>query len=212
MPFPLFLNLVGKRSLVVGGGTVGRRKANAILAAGGTVRLVSPDPRPSDMADAALEWLQTDYEPKHLDDVCLVFAAAPPEVSAKVTADARSRGLWVNRADEPDEGDFILPAVLRRGEVVVAVGTGGASPGLAQVIRDGLETHVDPAHGDWATLLAELRGEIMERVSDAAQRRALFARLCESIWLDRLRIDGMGATRTAMRAEVEAMLSRQERL
>jgi siroheme synthase-like protein len=212
MPFPLFLNLVGKRCLVVGGGAVGRRKANAILAAGGSVRLVSLDPQPSDMSNAALEWLQIYYEPKHLDNVCLVFAAAPPEVSAKVSADARARGLWVNRADEPDEGDFILPAVLRRGDVVVAVGTGGAAPGLAQAIRDKLETHIDPACGNWATLLAELRGEIIDRVNDAGQRRALFARLCDSNWLDRIGIDGIEATRVAMRAEVEAMLSRQERL
>lgn len=212
MSFPLFLNLVGRRCLVVGGGAVGRRKATAALAAGARVRLVCLESKPADMTDPALDWQQTPYEPKHLEGVCLVFAAATPEVNACVFADARARGLWLNRADEPDEGDFILPAVLRRGEVIVAVGTGGASPGLAQVIRDRLDVEIDEAHGKWAKLLAELRPEILERVSDTTRRRTLFARLCEAIWLERLRRDGENTTRAAMRSELDEMLSREERL
>src|SRR5579859_4993303 len=199
MTFPLFLDLTSRLCVVIGGGAVGRRKASAILAAGGMVRLVCLDPRPADMVDARLDWITAVYEPRHLDGASLVFAAATPLVNARVAADARERGLWVNRADEPDEGDFILPAVLRRGELTIAVGTGGASPTLAQEIRDRLDTQFDECIGIWTALLAELRPEILARIADSNRRRETFARLCRWEWLDHLRRDGPEATSTAMR-------------
>jgi siroheme synthase-like protein len=203
--FPLLLNLTGRLCVVIGGGSVGQRKASALLAAGARVRLVCLEPPSESMTDARLEWLQEAYEPRHLDDACLIFAAATPEVNTRVVQDAHARGLWVNRADEPDEGDFILPAVLRRGDVTVAVGTGGASPSLAQTIRDHLEPQFDDALTAWAALLAELRPEVLRRVADSERRRELFAALGQWEWLEHLRREGVDATRSAMRRILEQM-------
>ena len=200
--FPLFLNLTDRLVLVVGGGPVGRRKADAALAAGGRVRLVCLEPRPADQTHPALDWRTTDYAADHLDGAALAFAAGPPDVNVRVVADARTRGVWVNSASDPGGGDFFLPAVVRRGEVVLAVGTGGAAPALAREIRRRLEEQFDDDFGRWTALLAEMRPLAMENVRDAERRRLLFERWARWEWLDRLRREGADAVRAALLREL----------
>ena len=199
---PLFLNLTGRLVLVVGGGPVGRRKTDAALAAGARVRLVCLEPRPADATRPALDWRTTPYAPAHLDGAALAFAAGPPEVNARIVADARARGVWVNSASDPEAGDFILPAVVRRGEVILAVGTGGAAPALAREIRRRLEEQFDDAFGRWAALLAEMRPLAIAQVRDAERRRALFEGWARWEWLERLRHDGEDAVRDAFQREL----------
>lgn len=200
--FPLFLNLTGRLVLVVGGGPVGRRKADAALAAGGRVLLVCLEPRPPDETNPALDWRATPYDADHLDGAVLAFAAGPPDVNARVVADARTRGVWVNSASDPGAGDFFLPAVVRRGEVVLAVGTGGAAPVLAREIRRRLEEQFDDDFGRWAALLAKIRPLTMENVRDAERRRLLFERWARWEWLERLRREGDDAVRAALLREL----------
>jgi precorrin-2 dehydrogenase/sirohydrochlorin ferrochelatase len=201
---PLFLNLTDRLVVVVGGGPVGRRKASAVRAAGGRVRLICLEPRPPEENDPLLDWHTEAYRPEHLEGAVLVFAAGPAAVNARILVDARARGLWVNTASQPEEGDFILPATMRRGDFVLAVSTGGAAPLLTQIIRDRLEQEYDAAFGDWVSLLAELRPLVMERITDAEQRRSVLTMLCQWSWLDRLRREGADAVRVALRTEIEA--------
>ena len=200
--FPLFFNVENRLVLVVGGGPVGRRKAKALLQAGGQVRLVCLEPRPPEEPTDRLCWLQESYRTQHLDGVTLVFAAATADVNRQVTADARQRGLWVNIADDPGASDFILPAVLSRGGLQIAVGTSGAAPTLAQEVRDLLATQFDDAFQQWIAALAALRPLILEKVSDPKRRRELFHQLCRWDWLERFRQEDATVVQAAMRAEV----------
>lgn len=202
---PVLLDLSGRTVLVVGGGPVGRRKADAARAAGALVRLVCREPRPAGLDDAALDWHQVDYAPAHLDGAALAFAAATPPVNARVAADARSRGIWVNVASELSAGDLLLPSTLRRGGLLLAVSTGGAAPALARRLRQQLETQFDDAHAAWVTLLAELRPRVLRQVIDAGARRRLFEQLTDESWLERLRQEGTDPVRQAMAALLKAV-------
>lgn len=200
---PIFLDLTDRLAVVIGGGPVGRRKASAVLAAGGRVRLVCLEPRPAEMSDPRLDWRTEAYTPEHLNGAALVFAAGPAELNAQVVADARARGVWVNAASDPAAGDFYLPATVRRGDFVLAISSGGAAPALTQIVRERLEAEFDDAFGVWVSLLTELRPLVMERIAVAEQRQALLTALCQWHWLERLRKEDVQSVRAAMRATTE---------
>lgn len=201
--YPLFLNLAGRLTVVIGGGSVGLRKTDALLQAGARVRVVCLEPALADRP--TVEWRAEPYDADHLEGAVLVFAAATAEVNRQVVADARAMRIWVTSATEPLEGDFLVPAVLRRGHFVVAVGTGGAAPGLAREVCRSLSEQFDDAFGQWVDLLGEIRPTILDRIADAAHREFIFRRLCEWRWLDRLRSEGVEAVRIALEEEVRAL-------
>ena len=203
--YPLFLHLEGRLCVVIGGGAVGLRKTKALLDAGACVRVVCREQRPPEETSPFLEWLHEPYKLAHLDGAVLVFAAAVPEINHRVVADARARGIWVNSATEPEMGDFLVPAVVRRGDFVLAVSTHGAAPALAQEVRRRLENYFDDSFGRWVAILAELRTVVLTTVADPDQRHALFERFCSWDWLELLRHEGSESVRAAMLAEVKVI-------
>jgi precorrin-2 dehydrogenase/sirohydrochlorin ferrochelatase len=205
--FPVFLDLTGRRVVVVGGGSVGRRKARAARDAGAAVAVIDPEP-PVAHAPGSPDLIHIcePYHPQHLVGACLVFAAATPEVNARVVADARRLGVWVNSASDPGHGDCFLPAVVRRGGLTVAVGTGGASPALARRIRERLEAEYDDTFAAWVGLLDELRPVVLATVTDPDRRREMLDALADWPWLERLRAEGIDAVRAAMQATVRAAI------
>jgi precorrin-2 dehydrogenase/sirohydrochlorin ferrochelatase len=206
--FPLFLNVRDRLCVVIGGGSVGQRKATALLESGARVRAICLEGRPPLLDSPRLEWLTEPYTAEHLSGAALVFAAGPPEVNQQVVRDAHRRDLWVNTADDPANGDFYVPATVRRGNFILAIGTGGAAPGLAQAVRLVLESQFDEAFGTWVALLSELRPIVLATVVDAPRRRTLFERLCRWDWLERLRREEVSVVRGAMMAEIQGLARR----
>jgi precorrin-2 dehydrogenase / sirohydrochlorin ferrochelatase len=140
--------------VVVGGGEVANRKARKLLQARAKVVLISPEVKP-ELESMAAEVRRRPYKEGDLEGASLAFAATNVrDVNAAVAREARRRGIPVNVVDEPSEGDFALPSVLRRGRLQVAVSTGGASPTLAQKIRRELEAVFG---SEWAGVVEELR-------------------------------------------------------
>jgi precorrin-2 dehydrogenase/sirohydrochlorin ferrochelatase len=199
--FPLLLDLRNRLVLVVGGGAVGRRKAQALLDAGARVRLVCLEPRPAEENAPQLEWRSEAFTGAHLDGVCLVVAAGPADVNRGVVLEAQKRGLWVCDASEPQRGNWLMPAVVRRGDLVLAISTG--VPALTRALRQRLEAEFDPAFADWVALLAEARTLLRERITDEKRRRELLEGFCDFAWLERLRVEGREAVQRALRVVIE---------
>jgi precorrin-2 dehydrogenase/sirohydrochlorin ferrochelatase len=200
--FPLFLNLIGRVVVVVGGGRVGSRKAAAALAAGAGVHVIDPRAVILPLADlptsSQIVHVAEHYCSRHLAGASVVFAAATPEVNARVVADAKVRGIWVNSASDPSAGDFILPSVLRSGDLTVATSTNGAAPALARRVREKLEADFDAAFAEWLRVLREVRPIVLAVVADPVHRRELLDGFADWPWLMRLRMEGSAAVRTAM--------------
>lgn len=204
--FPVTLNLAGRLVVVVGCGAVGTRKAAAALAAGATVRVVDPGDELGGLmlpAHSNATHVPEAYRPEHLDGAFLVFACATPDVNSAVVTNARSRGVLVNTASDPAAGDFAVPAVVRAGDLTLAIGTGGAAPALARRVREKLEAEFDAAFAEWLRVLAEVRTEVLAGVPDPARRRELLDGFADWPWLARLRAEGADAVRAAMLAAAE---------
>ena len=185
---------------VIGGGSVGRRKVAVCAEAGFAVRVV--DPVRGELP--GVEWVAESYRLEHLAGTALVVAAATSVVNAQVVSDARQLRVPVCDAGNPTAGDFLFPAVVRRGELLFAVSTGGGSPALARQIRDRLASDFGPEYGTWVEVLDAVRGRVLQIVPDIALRRRLLAGFAENLWLDRLREAGGEQVQKEMLAAVEA--------
>src|SRR4029453_11774312 len=172
--FPVFLDLRGRRCLVVGGGEIGERKTRALLECGARVTIVSPLLTPGLAALAASGRLVHRARPFVRSDprgcALAVAATGDPRVDRVVAAAARRWRALVNVVDRPQHCDFIVPAVLRRGELQIAVSTGGRSPAIAREIRRRLERCFGPEYGELISRAGEARRRAREEARTAVER------------------------------------------
>ena len=165
--FPIVLEMNGRRCLVVGGGAVAERKTASLLEAGAEVTVISPEVTAAISGWSKNNSIQLKVRPYQTGDLAgyqLVFVATDDTgVNDRVYQEGKRCGVWVNAADDPAHCDFILPSVLRRGDLTVAVSTGGASPAATRAIREELEAHLTEDFAQLVQVAAEVRRELKEK-------------------------------------------------
>ena len=182
---PIFLKLSGRRAVVVGGGVVALRKAALLASAGAAVHVVAPE------IAAPLRRLVVDghslregeFRPADLDGAALVIAATGDRsINAAVAAAATARQLPVNVVDNPALCSFIMPAIVERGALTIAVSSGGLSPVLARLVRTRIETILPRGLGRALALAGAWRQRVRAALPDASQRRRFWERLFDEVW------------------------------
>ena len=171
------LDLEGRSCLVVGGGTVALEKVRGLLECGASVTVVAPQ-IVAELCELDLEVVRRGYRESDLEGRFLVIAAtSTTSLNRRVSAQAEARSLPCNVVDVPELCSFILPAVLRRDPIAIGVSTGGASPALAQRIRDDIADLIGPEHAEVARRLRELRPWVRTHLATYEDRRRFFAEL-----------------------------------
>jgi precorrin-2 dehydrogenase/sirohydrochlorin ferrochelatase len=178
--YPILLRLAGRRCVVVGGGSVAARKVRALIEAGADVVVVAPEIRAELQAMAEqgrLRLRERPFQGADVDGAFLAFAATDqPEVNGAVADAARQRGVPVYIVDDPAACDFTVPATVQRGDVTLAISTGGRSPAFARYLREEMERWLSPERCALLDLAADVRQEIRANGTQAdadAWQRAL---------------------------------------
>ncbi|MGO4223154.1 siroheme synthase CysG [Lysobacter sp. TAF61] len=179
--FPVFADLRGRDVLVVGGGAVAQRKAEALLEAGARVRLGAPEISAAlshHAGEGRIQHLQGPFQAHWLDGAWLAIAATDDQAVNQAVADAgEARRIWVNVVDDAQASSVQIPARIERGPLQVAISSGGGAPMLARHLREKLESELDESIGALAELLARERPRIRARFPQTGQRRRFFDRL-----------------------------------
>ncbi len=189
--YPAYLDLRRRSCLIIGGGAVAERKALALLEAGADVTIISPilSSKLRELsATGKVAHRQKKFDEKDLSGEFLVIAAtSSPEVNIRVARACKERQVLVNVAVPPEESTFIVPSVVERGDLLIAVSTSGISPGLSKKIRQELETLYGPEYKQFLEKLAEIRKMVLTKIGDEQNRRRVFQALIDSDVIELLR-------------------------
>jgi precorrin-2 dehydrogenase/sirohydrochlorin ferrochelatase len=187
--FPAFLKLTGRRCLVVGAGPIAQEKIESLLRAGASVRVVAPDATESVRGWSRakkIRWDSRKFRPADFKGVFLVVAAtSSPALHARIFRQARRRAVLCNVVDDPAHCDFYYGAVVRRGELQIAISTGGHSPALAQRLRKKLEREIGAEYEHWLKKLGAARKRLFAKSLSPARRKALLHGLASEISFER---------------------------
>ena len=181
--YPVNLDIHDRDCLVVGGGGVGARKVEGLKGCGGRVTVVSP--RISDrlrglVETGGVQWRNREYRAGDLDGMFLVIGATDDKaLNRRIHADASERNMLCNIADRPEVCNFILPAVVRRGDLMIAVSTSGRSPAFAKKLRKDLETWFGPEYAAFLDLMGAVRAKLLKEEHAPEAHKPLFEALIE---------------------------------
>jgi precorrin-2 dehydrogenase/sirohydrochlorin ferrochelatase len=182
--YPILVNLHGQKAVVVGGGKVAERKIETLLGFGALVYVVSKDLTPmlsQYEKEGKITYLGDAFLDSHLDGVFIVIAATDnPELNRRVSLAAKKRALLINAVDQPEDCNFIVPSILQRGDLMIAVSTAGKSPALARRIRQDLEEKFGEEYRFLLVMMGRLRKEILSLGLPSSKNKEIFQKLVGS--------------------------------
>lgn len=186
--YPLLMDLDGVNCVVIGGGEVACRKVLLLMESGAQVTVISPEingPLARLVEKNQVCWKNRVYRDGDLKGCRLAYLATnSSQVSAIAAREAAREGILVNVADNPSQGNFIVPSVIRRGDLSICISTNGKSPLLAKRIRQQLESLFGPEYGEFIKILGRERERALQEIPEEDQRRAYFSRLVDSGLID----------------------------
>ena len=189
--YPINLDIQQQLCIVVGGGTVAKRKVEGLLPCGAKVVVISPElcsALQKRVKEGCVEWYQREYQPGDLQGAKLVFAATNSTATQKmVEEEANATGILVNVITDPESCSFQVPAMLRQGALLITVATDGASPALAARIRKELALQYGPEYALLLDLMAAVRKEVVSACDNQHEHKQLFEKLLNSDILSSVR-------------------------
>ncbi|MGA2171936.1 MAG: bifunctional precorrin-2 dehydrogenase/sirohydrochlorin ferrochelatase [Sedimentisphaerales bacterium] len=204
--YPIFLELGGRRVVIVGGGAVAARKAETILKAGARLVVVAmriEDSLRAVCAGTATELIESKYSKDYLTGATLAIAATDDDkLNERIYKDCQQLEILCNVVDSPALCDFFVPAVVKRGDLQIAIGTEGRSPAYAGHIRKKIETIFTEKHGEFLAELEAIRERVIEDVPDPAERKALSGELVDDASFEYFAENGS----TAWRKKADEMI------
>lgn len=204
--FPLFVDLAGQTVVIVGDGEKSVQKLRLLVRSQAVITVIATAPRPElrVLADAhGANIIEAGFIPRHLDRARLVFAATDDAALAAVVSEAAfARGIPVNVVDDPDLSSFLVPALVDRDPVVVAIGSEGTAPVLARDIRARIEALLPARIGAVARSAAELRAQVKHAVENPILRKRLWERLLRGLWRDRVLVNDDAGAAYELRREL----------
>jgi precorrin-2 dehydrogenase/sirohydrochlorin ferrochelatase len=186
--YPILIQLEGMKAVVVGGGVVAERKIDTLLACHADIHIISRELTPKlskYLEERRIKLSGHEFKDSYLADAFVVIAATDdPLLNRKVSESASARGLLINAVDQPADCNFIVPSILRRGDLLVAVSTSGKSPAFAKRVREELEEQFGDEYGSFLVLMGHLREEILEKKLSQEENKQIFHQLVNSPMLD----------------------------
>ena len=182
--YPIHLDIKNRNCLIVGGGAVGTRKVNTLLECGAHVTVISPDPTPhlTQLASkGSITLKKRAYRSDDLAGMFLVIGATDDEtLNLQISEDAERAQILCNIADRPEVCNFILPSIVRQGDLVITISTSGKSPALAKHLRQILETQFGREYADFVALMGAIRQKLLSQAHEPEAHKALFNQLIDS--------------------------------
>jgi precorrin-2 dehydrogenase/sirohydrochlorin ferrochelatase len=207
MFYPVFLNLKGKRVVVIGGGEVADRKIQSLMDTGASILVVSPEVTSgiaSLFEQKRIHLFNRHYVAGDCAGAALVFSATgDAEISRAVYEEATALGIFINTADQPAQCSFIMPAVVRRGDIGVAISTSGTSPALAARLRRKISGIIGPEYARLAELLSRARPEIRRKLRTEQNRKDLQYRIIDSDIITLLKVDDIAPAERRLKEIIE---------
>jgi uroporphyrin-III C-methyltransferase/precorrin-2 dehydrogenase/sirohydrochlorin ferrochelatase len=203
---PIFLKLQGARCVVVGGGSVAERKVDLLRAAGAVVEVVAPelgDALSRLRAEGSIHHTPAEFQETHLAGATLVIAATDDsEINRSVAAAARRLHIPVNVVDDPTHCSFVMPAIIDRSPLVIAISSGGSAPVLARQLRERFEAMLPQGYAQLARLAGEFRAQVKSTLGDPRQRRRFWESVFRGTAAERIMAAGKGGGAKVLEEEL----------